>query len=597
MEIKALLDKTAIIIDFNPWNSQDRNHIVKDFFSILSSSLSSYYSGVSMEIENYVSLLYSLRLNLYDKLVLQHLPRHTQEYIEKKKQGVACALKNINQPIVVAIDDIDRLAGKEIFEVLRIIRNTANFNNIIYIVTYDKEHVIQQLGCSDVNIDEDYLEKIFQIELSMPKIDERMLMDEFRNLCRKSVKNTSLINSTLDSLTDEDYNQIINVLWSFRKVKRFVRQFSFNTNYMIRSFIDGTSTPLKDVMFLNIIQTLDYRLYQQMWMSPGILFDIKKDPKTKCQYYVVKPSTLNSNATSSYFLRNLFGVKSDSRSNSLQMVDAFYKYFYLSQPERVLSESDFREMLKQTPSEVALSGMKSTIRGWVLSKDSKTASSIYNCFVKTMSHGQAPTSDGKRYLSAIFYWLEYEERTSANIEEAISISLGTSLYKKKDHQVLSDYAKSLLNKWLEKKQFEKTAKVLSRLYVDIDGGTKMLFNIDDVINAISNSIKKFLDSQEWDAVLLFKSDDNPLLRLARAYCVKKKGSDYRKSLAIDLLISFFSQSKNISKRNESISSYKNSLEAYRIFGDHTGGVNWDEMKNVFGDDLDKADDYLKKCFK
>lgn len=204
--VKDLCKKKAIVIDFNPWNSQDGDHLVKDFFNVLSSSLSPYYGGVKKTMDKYVSLLYSLRLNVMGNFTLQHFPGNREENIETQKQEVANALKNIQKPIVIAIDDLDRLAGKEIFEVLRIIRNTAKFNNIIYIVTYDKVHVVRQLSLPGLGIEKDYLEKIFQIELSMPKVDEKMLKEDFQLLCRNGVNRTKHINAALSALTEEDYN-------------------------------------------------------------------------------------------------------------------------------------------------------------------------------------------------------------------------------------------------------------------------------------------------------------------------------------------------------------------------------------------------------
>ena len=41
----------------------------------------------------------------------------------------------LDKPILVVIDDIDRLEKEELFEVLRLIRNTGNFTNLIYSVS------------------------------------------------------------------------------------------------------------------------------------------------------------------------------------------------------------------------------------------------------------------------------------------------------------------------------------------------------------------------------------------------------------------------------------------------------------------------------
>lgn len=63
---------------------------------------------------------------------------------------------------------MDRLGADEIFEVLKLIRNTANFPFIIFIVTFDKTYVINQMGSK--NIPASYLEKIFMADFILPKI-------------------------------------------------------------------------------------------------------------------------------------------------------------------------------------------------------------------------------------------------------------------------------------------------------------------------------------------------------------------------------------------------------------------------------------------
>ena len=55
-------------------------------------------------------------------------------------------LNCIDRPVVIVIDDIDRLEKNELFEVLRLIRNTGNFANLIYVVAYDERYVVEQLS-------------------------------------------------------------------------------------------------------------------------------------------------------------------------------------------------------------------------------------------------------------------------------------------------------------------------------------------------------------------------------------------------------------------------------------------------------------------
>lgn len=595
--VKEFLLDQAIIIDFNPWNSQDENHLVKDFFDVLSTGLSPYYSGATKLMSKYVSLLYSLRVHVASDFVLQHLPMHEQEKIESKKQNVANALRNIQKPIVVAVDDLDRLAGNEIFEVLRIIRNTAKFNNIVYIVTFDKDHVVSQLKQPSLNIEKDYLEKIFQIELSMPKVDEKALQEEFRLICRNGVTRTTLINSALDSMTEEDYSQILKVLGSYRKVKRFVRQFSFNTNYIINSFVDGKGLSIMDVMFLNVVQVLDYQLYHKMWQKPESLFDVKLHKSTKCQYYMLKGDAVKDNRTS-YFMNRMFGGAPNRGVNSIQMVDAYYKYFYLSQPEKVLMDKEFNKMLKLPASEVATNGMRTTIRGWVLSKDAKSAPSIYACFANHKPKMHIDMLESRSFLTSLFYWLEFEDRTDANLPEVLPHLLDINLYVSDIRNKLNSFVLSLLNKWLNKGSYEKCAKVLSSLYVSLNDGVKLLIDVGQVKQAIVLAIGELLRSQEWDAVLLFKGDDNLMLTVTKLYCVRIPGSKKTINLVMEELIRFFSQPEHRSQNSKLIEGYLEAFKDYGVYGDKANGtIDWNNMRSIFGDDMDLAREYVEKCFK
>ena len=595
--VKSFCKEKAIVIDFNPWNSLSGDHLVKDFFDELAVELSPYYGGVKRLMDKYVLLLYSLRLQVTSNFVFRYFPGSKESNLESKKQEVANALKNIQKPIVIAIDDLDRLAGKEIFEVLKIIRNTAKFNNLIYIVTYDKEHVVKQLSLPELGIEKDYLEKIFQIELSMPEVDEKVLVEDFQLLCRNGVKKTAQINATLTALSEEDYKQILKVLWSYRKVKRFVRQFSFNTNYMIESFVDGLYLPIRDVMFLDLIQTIDYQLYQKMWLAPETLFDVKSHPYTKCQYYVLKDNA-GEEASSNYFMGQLFGGVPDNGSNGIQMVDSFYRFFYLVQPGKALSKEEFNEMMKQPSGENATVGMRSTIRGWVLSKDAKNAPSIYACFANSKPKVHVDPTETKTFLTALFYWLEYEERANANLEDVLPHLLITRLYNINPNQQIDAFVMSLVNKRLNKGNYEKCAKMLARLYVDLEGGAKLLIDKAQVEKAIAANMDLFLKSQEWDAVLLFKDDDNPMLRMAKAYCVKKPSNGERVNLVIDQLIAFFSRPEFMSQNLDLVAKYKNTFAAYKVYGKSAdGSIDWNEMISIFGDNLSIAHNYIEKCFK
>ena len=67
-----------------------------------------------------------------------------------------------SKPFAIFIDDLDRLEGNELFEVLRLIRITANFRNVVFIVAYDRDYICNVLNESkNIKRAEEYIQKIF----------------------------------------------------------------------------------------------------------------------------------------------------------------------------------------------------------------------------------------------------------------------------------------------------------------------------------------------------------------------------------------------------------------------------------------------------
>ncbi len=58
-------------------------------------------------------------------------------------------LSQLDKPIVIVLDDIDRLSTNEIREVFKLVRLTASFPNIIYVLAFDRlrvELALQEQG-------------------------------------------------------------------------------------------------------------------------------------------------------------------------------------------------------------------------------------------------------------------------------------------------------------------------------------------------------------------------------------------------------------------------------------------------------------------
>ena len=85
-------------------------------------------------------------------------------------------MRQRNEPIVIVLDDADRLSRGEIRNVFRLVRLTAHFPNLIYIVPCDRHRVERALNESEQGLSgSDYLDKIIQFPYNLPEIPAHIL--------------------------------------------------------------------------------------------------------------------------------------------------------------------------------------------------------------------------------------------------------------------------------------------------------------------------------------------------------------------------------------------------------------------------------------
>lgn len=78
------------------------------------------------------------------------------------------ALGKIKHPLLVVIDDIDRLTSEEIREIFQLVKANADFPKIVYLLLFDRSIVTQALNSVSDNRGSEFLEKIIQVSYHVP---------------------------------------------------------------------------------------------------------------------------------------------------------------------------------------------------------------------------------------------------------------------------------------------------------------------------------------------------------------------------------------------------------------------------------------------
>lgn len=170
-----------IVIDFNPWWFNSREHLAAQFLSQFRSKLpheSEVLRTIGDKMADYGSAIGTVIAGTYgipwvDKLIgfiLKFLKRKPKD-VPALKAEIAKALEKAGQRFVFVIDDIDRLAPDEIRELFKVIKALADFPNVIYLLAFDRKVVSDALHTSLGVEGEAYLEKIIQVQFSLPTVD------------------------------------------------------------------------------------------------------------------------------------------------------------------------------------------------------------------------------------------------------------------------------------------------------------------------------------------------------------------------------------------------------------------------------------------
>ena len=174
------------ILDFNPWMFSGAEQLVESFFTELAAQLKIRpgFEEIGKDIEEYGEAFSGLvwlpvlgpwieRGRSLSKIVSQFLQRR-KEGIGGRREKLEKALRRLDHPIVVVLDDIDRLSSSEIREVFKLVRLTASFPNIVYVVAFDRARVEKALSDEGVP-GRDYLEKILQLAVDLPAVPSQVM--------------------------------------------------------------------------------------------------------------------------------------------------------------------------------------------------------------------------------------------------------------------------------------------------------------------------------------------------------------------------------------------------------------------------------------
>lgn len=271
-----------IIMKFNPWRFSQMDNLYNSFFTDLIITLEK--NNINKDIINKLKkykdkiILSSLHIlkdvtHVSAPLEIYKMFNKDDKTLEEQKNDLNKILSVINKKVVIIIDDIDRLVSKEVQQLFQIIKSLADFPNITYLLAFDKNHVYNALntkhylGNNNSNNPEEFINKIIQMPIDMPKFNKDMLKpiikDKLSNIFNEYNKPIKSISYLIEMISI--------FIKNIRDLNRYMNLLTFNFA-LLRDKVN-----LYDLALLSIFQLFENEVYSDIKNNKELLIERYRD--------------------------------------------------------------------------------------------------------------------------------------------------------------------------------------------------------------------------------------------------------------------------------------------------------------------------------
>ena len=246
-------------IEFNPWIFSGTEELVTRFFVEVQAQLKKHekLKALATSIAEYGAMLEPI--SPYFKLLkLVGIPFSQEKGTHEIQHEIRSILQEQEKPLVVIIDDLDRLTNPEVREIFKLVRLTASFPNLIYLLAFDRSQIERAFNESTYS-GSDYLEKIVQIGIDMPSISSELLEQRIIEILGQNLQFSQLEVKFDQRLWPDIFHEIIRPsIRNIRDLRRYTCSAMWTANRL------NGSVSITDLLALEAIRLFMPTVFHQL---------------------------------------------------------------------------------------------------------------------------------------------------------------------------------------------------------------------------------------------------------------------------------------------------------------------------------------------
>lgn len=391
-QLLANKEDQILISEFNPWLFKDQESLLMEFFNVLAderidkvfaAQIKKYAPIVALGVQG---LLYGAQfatgvpmpwipwLGKRIRKVGDSMPDSKTTVSERKKE-ISKTLKASGKHLVIFIDDIDRLDKEETHAVFKLIKQNADFDNVIYLLAMDVEMVAKSIsgrfGKGEVSDGYNFIDKIVQVPITLPQIQASHLKSLFHKQLNEILSGLPSAHSSVTDHITGNIDKIVGILGGLFETRRDMLRYTNQIQFIFPLLYEEVN--IFDLCMLEAIKlfhpigyrtihrkrnvilrkeddsTMQYFLYRD---KPDELKRIKEEGKSRLldsimegcsEKYVVPIQRIITD----HLLHSFFHDNSRPADKSLSNASYFDKYFISCPPDDVISDLQLYALAEQ----------------------------------------------------------------------------------------------------------------------------------------------------------------------------------------------------------------------------------------------------------
>ncbi|MDE0504492.1 MAG: P-loop NTPase fold protein [Candidatus Poribacteria bacterium] len=354
--------------------------------AILASEVARFWTVVVLLILALVASLLAWMKGLLAKIarIATERATATEKTLIELKEEIKVEISKLTRGVVVVMDDIDRLESERVREVMQLVRQNADFPNIVYLLLFQRD-IVENLLTEKGRKGRDYLEKIVQVPFNLPEIEKTRLDNILFNGLDRILSSDSAVLEHFDRIRWGNlYEGVLkNKIQTLRDVYRLLSTLEFHVS-ILRGDRALEVNPI-DLVGIETMRVFEPEFHNAIYRARNLLtghsdqnFSVLEDQIKEDIHSITEFASEEFREAAAQFLKQLFPNIEWAFEGSHYTSDfaeewfhhlricvpqVFENYFRFSVGKDEIGRSELKELVDLSASYKRLSDRLSVLRG------------------------------------------------------------------------------------------------------------------------------------------------------------------------------------------------------------------------------------------